>query len=73
MPDELISELEEFSFRNQIEGKYCERCLKAHAIKTAREMGLNGTTRKVIENIFNCETGHNGYYLDKEEIKEITS
>ena len=83
LPDALISELEEFAKRNSIfsvtdminENKSilhcCPRCLKAHAIKRAKGLKLNKESVNYLEKIFNCETGHMGYYIDEELLVKI--
>ena len=76
IPDSFIAEIERFTLRNSIvENKSalipCPRCLKAHAIKTAEEMKLDEYSLKFIFNLFKGETGHDGYYLDSENLVKI--
>ena len=80
IPDDLISELESFAERNRISQRefgtfdaapYCPRCLKAHAIRTAKTMGMDKEYLTVLNDFFDCEAGHNGYYMDGEEILEF--
>ena len=77
LSDQLSRELESFAKRNSIFSTKvndklvhhcCPSCLKAHALKKAKEMN---TDVKAIEEMFQCETGHLGYYLDDEEIVKI--
>ena len=46
----------------------CERCLKAHALKRAQELDLPRTIVNLIENRFDCPLGHDGYYIDEDEL-----
>ncbi len=77
LPDDLIAELEDFISRNAIVniesdrlGKHieinqcCIRCLKSHALSKGREFGLDSKSLSFLEDLFKCESGHNGYYLD---------
>jgi len=71
IPDALIAELEEFSSRNVIEEGYCEMCLKAYALRKAKEIQLDKKAIEFLENAFDCKTGHMGYYLDENKIIKI--
>jgi len=81
IPDILIAELEDFAARNAVNGLHkdklkmhcCTRCLKAHALRKSDEIGLDRKTKVFLANLFECEEGHNGYYLDKERVIEIES
>lgn len=42
----------------------CLQCLKAHALKKAKEFGFEEEKIYMLEHCFKCEEGHNGYYLD---------
>ena len=67
IPDDLIVELEDFAERNSIVNSpsvTCCRCLKAHALKQAEKETLSKSTKDFLMQIFDCEEGHNGYYLD---------
>ncbi|MBU0907487.1 MAG: hypothetical protein KKD18_04635 [Nanoarchaeota archaeon] len=82
MPREILEEMRKFVERNslviiayRIDGRKplhccCSRCLKAHLIKKCKERGF-GEQGKVISRMFNCETGHNGYYIDDSELFEV--
>jgi hypothetical protein len=48
----------------------CPRCLKAHTMQKARELGFDDETLNLLGLYFNCEEGHNGYYLDNDELKK---
>lgn len=84
LPDNLIAELEEFISRNVVIkleaetprtslelGKCCIRCLKAHAIRRGMETGLDKVSLAFLEGLFDCETGHDGYYLDSDKLVKI--
>jgi len=81
VPEILIAELEDFAARNSINGLHrdkmkshcCTRCLKAHALRKSDELGLNKKARTFLEELFECEEGHDGYYLDRESLIEIES
>lgn len=75
IPDKLISDIEEFIGRNLLindkKGSFCPRCLKAYTSKKAEELGLDSSSKKFIDKLFNDELGHNGYYLDSGELIKI--
>lgn len=50
----------------------CPRCLKAHLVHKARKMN-NHLLENAVYDSFDCEIGHNGYYLDKEKVIKIPS
>ena len=83
-PEEFINEVKRYAKRNAFTLDYtihdrqknkirvcCSQCLKAHALEKARKMNLGNELIKKIEEMFECEAGHNGYYIDKEELKKI--
>ncbi|MAG38292.1 hypothetical protein CMI45_02815 [Candidatus Pacearchaeota archaeon] len=49
----------------------CIKCLKAHALAKAKELELNSDLIRVLEEVFNCDTGHNGYYLNREKAIKV--
>ena len=77
IPWGLLKEADKFIRRNslivvahRIEDKRpihecCESCLEAHLIKKANEMKFDNDVKRNIKQVFNCEIGHEGYYLDK--------
>lgn len=84
LPDNLIGEMESFTERNSLvnmkvskqNGKAelnhcCPRCLKAHALKTGKEIGLDNISLFFISRLFNCKSGHDGYYLDENNLVKI--
>ena len=78
-PKAFLVEMEEFIRRNSIvnvKGKCrlevsycCPKCLKAYAISKAKQMGVK-KGMNLIE-MLDKECGHDGYYLDKEELKPV--
>ncbi len=54
----------------KISKKYtcCNRCLKAYLLERAREWAVGEGVFGFIEAFFNCETGHDGYFLDGERV-----
>ncbi|MFH1290915.1 MAG: hypothetical protein ABIH92_05945 [Nanoarchaeota archaeon] len=84
MPKKLIVELEEFIERNSLavvalrvsdKGEIhqcCGDCLKAHAIKKAREFGLDEEKIELLKDVFEDNShGHGGHYMDSGELIEI--
>ena len=78
VPSEYYEQLELFCKRNAItsdhnliekNGRVCLQCLKAFALKAADNLMLNPEAKSVISSQFKCETGHNNYYLDDNELK----
>ncbi|MEK6888617.1 MAG: hypothetical protein AABW80_00755 [Nanoarchaeota archaeon] len=72
LPKQLLDQINKFRERNKIvDNVCCEHCLKAHAIHKAQEMNLSQQlTRSILENL-EGNLGHNGYYMDKEELVKI--
>jgi hypothetical protein len=82
LPDLLIEELEAFTHRNALAKEYdsknhkdvhvcCQQCLKAHALKKARELNLHPKLVVFLEKIFEGEIGHNSYYTDSENLIKL--
>jgi len=81
VPKEFWIELDNFVNRNTIaetsdrNGKtkhYCMHCLKAHALKIAQQRGLKNGEMKLIGRLFEKNhLGHEGYYIDGENIIKI--
>ena len=73
--DDLIAEADAFIGRNScVEHRsdaYCPHCLKAHMIKKAEELGLTEDTIEYLNEIMPGEVGHEGYYLDIDELVEV--
>jgi hypothetical protein len=85
LPTALIEELEDFTERNSLAimayslpdrkpiHKCCPQCLKAHIIKTAKDLKIGKHEVKLISSLFNCKAGHNGYYLDLDNLVKTIS
>ena len=77
IPDNLIAELEDYSCRNYLPElslktiKCCPDCLKAHAIATARELGLDNRATSFLSTLLMGKIGHEGYYLDEKELVKV--
>lgn len=83
IPDYLISKIESFAMRNDVLISYknnlevedmhhcCPHCLKAHALQEAKKIGLSKEVLSAIEKMFKGNIGHDGYYMDKEELVKI--
>ena len=84
IPDYVLSEIMNYAYRNKLlEGEYslsekevfdyfCPSCLKAHTQKIIEKFELPKETAKALMGLFNCrETGHNGYYLDGNEVIKV--
>jgi hypothetical protein len=70
-PQKLVVELETFFKRNSLSGGICKRCFKAHALKKAKELKINGKELCRLKKMFKARTGHMGYYLDDNELIKI--
>lgn len=77
LPKSIKEELDRFADRNcvvALEDSYeaaCEQCLKAHALKHAKEMKLSKKEVETIHAIFNCKIGHHGFYSDRDKMIRI--
>ncbi len=83
IPDNLIAELEDYSYRNSLNRLVsdeksrkvikgcCPQCLKAHMIKKARESGISEQGTQFLSLFMQGEAGHNGYYLDGDALIKI--
>ncbi len=82
IPDELITELGNFAYRNAINVEYtihefkkeklgvvCQRCLKAHLMNKAQKIGLSGEVLAYLDIQIPGMIGHEGYYLDEGNVK----
>ncbi len=81
-PDVLINEMEEYAQRNELLDsnvyiqdnsihKCCPSCLKAHTLAKARELEVEEDTITYLTKFLKGEIGHNGYYLDEDELIKI--
>ena len=83
IPDDLIAELEYYIRRNSLNKfvireeckskihECCPRCLKAHMLKTAEKMGISEGGRQFLSLFVGGEAGHDGYYLDNDELIKV--
>ncbi|MBX4196491.1 hypothetical protein KW805_02805 [Candidatus Pacearchaeota archaeon] len=79
LPKEYLRKLREFVRRNAISSPLsvhgdtavCEQCLKAYAITLSREMRLGERAVDYVIALFPGKTGHDGYYLDHEDLVKI--
>lgn len=84
LPKELIDEMKDFTERNALVvfasrletkeecWKCCERCLKAHVLEKCKKLEVGEKIRSMIDDIFGCEAGHDGYYLDGDVLVKIS-
>ena len=73
IPNELIDSLKDFVERNPSPGtnQCCPKCFKAYALKKLGEMKLNSRTRRFVESLYECDVGHDGYYLDEDKLVKV--
>lgn len=81
LPDSLISEMGLFVSRNNIIDGCdvnknslsccCPNCLKAHALNYAKKLGMNKSYILALQMMIEGNIGHNGYYLDGEELIKV--
>jgi len=83
LPSRVLEEMRGFIRRNslavvayRIENKKplhccCSKCLKAHLIKRSNELHLSRNVESVLNKIFDCDEGHESYYLDGGDLVEI--
>lgn len=73
IPDDLIAKMESFMKRNSIKeaNHCCPNCLKAHILKTANDIGISRDGKQFLSLFIGGEAGHNGYYLDGDELVKI--
>lgn len=81
LPGKFIEKIESFriknclavtrSLENQKKIHCCQNCLNAHALKIAREMGIESSLLPYFDFIFPGEVGHEGYYLDEDNLIKV--
>lgn len=79
LPASLVLELQNFLKRNRIlnsketlpEEDVCPDCLKAHLITHAPSHGFLSSNIKTLREVLPGELGHNGYYLDGEDVHAV--
>jgi len=76
LSESLLWKMDEFNLRNSLAvvgsafgetesiHKCCESCLKAFSLEKAD----SSQEKVIIEKLFDCKTGHNGYYVYGEEL-----
>ena len=73
IPLDLQKEIENFLISNVAAAKYsngkvriycCQNCLKAHVLQVARNLDCDYETLVYLNDLFPCEAGHMGYYLN---------
>lgn len=88
IPDSFLAEIEDFALRNAIEQNsqssneivfsqkdpyFCERCVKAFALHHGKEHGLTKEAIVSLDNLFEIDAGHHGYYLDDDELISLNN
>ena len=79
LPHRLLLELHAFVRRNRVVDlgdeftidHCCKRCLKAFLLERAEDHGLSGEQLTFLDTYFSCETGHDGYYLDGDDLLNL--
>lgn len=81
--DQFLEELEIYKKNNLIKIKIrkngkekeidtlCDACFKAHAIQTAKKLGLDNTILISHIGYLDAPMGHDGYYMNGEELIKI--
>lgn len=71
LPSKIKEEAMHFISRNILPdcGRVAPNCLKAHLIKSAKEMNLHDKI-SYIDGLFKADIGFNGYYLDSGKLKK---
>lgn len=79
-PPQLVRELHSFAERNAIDVKpglgksikqVCLRCLKAFALVKIKEFKMPPKQSFLLLNHFQCNMGHNNYYLDEARVMRL--
>lgn len=85
LPEKFIEEVVDFMERNSVaslnsysNGKVllrtcCLKCCKAYALECARRYNLSKKGVEYLESIFKTDSGHEGFYLDKGNLKRCFS
>jgi hypothetical protein len=73
LPSGLKIEMESFIRRNVIAdcGRVSPHCLKAHLVKTGKDMRLSEKKIEELMKLFKGEIGWKGYYLDSGKLKKV--
>ncbi len=72
----FFERLEEFVKRNDLKssksGKIiCARCFKAFFSRLTEEFSIPDPLRMFLLSTLDCETGHEGFYIDGNELKRV--
>lgn len=73
IPDDAIAAIDDYCKRNKIVDQghgCCPDCLKAHHFTVLSDYIGKARASELIKDLPG-DLGHNGYYLDKEELKKI--
>ena len=73
LPYPLKEELYAFIQRNIIPdcGRVSPNCLKAHMVKTAKNLGLSNKKIYYFKKLFKAKIGYKGYYLDAGKLRRV--
>jgi hypothetical protein len=83
VPGELLLEMETFTERNALAiiankvkdrtplYRCCVNCLKAYAVNIVKKFEMGGDVEDVISKVLECESGHDGYYIDEGKLIKI--
>ncbi|MAE49814.1 hypothetical protein CMI48_03235 [Candidatus Pacearchaeota archaeon] len=79
LPHQLLLELHAFVRRNRVVDlgdeftieHCCKRCLKAYLLERAEGYGVSGEQLSFLESYFSCEAGHDGWYLDGDDLLNL--
>jgi hypothetical protein len=80
MPKQLFGEVMRFIERNKLVQEkdsivrkpiVCLKCLQAHIMKKAQEMGVKGKIELMLIEELDYKTGHGGYYMDNEKLVKV--
>jgi hypothetical protein len=80
VPKRLYGEVKRFVERNKLVQEkdaivrkpiVCLKCLQAHIMKKAQEIGVRGEIELVLVKELEYKTGHDGYYMDNQTLIKI--
>jgi hypothetical protein len=82
LPDDFIASVEQYAERNiissqvgktkKIQKEVCPHCLKAFILEEANNHELADEAKVLLSELFKKENlGHNGYYLDKDDVRKV--
>lgn len=84
LPSWFAARLETFAQKNALASAYspmraevisccCRQCLKANALALARNAALSPAALALLSRLFNCKTGHDGYYLNQGKLIPVNA